>query len=210
MILEIFPTGPYLTNAILLACEITLKAVVIDPGVGCEKEILNFAKEKNLQIEKILITHSHWDHTADVYELKKKTNAKVYIHKEDAPNLEKPGSDKLPLFAKIKGVKPDHFVKDKEIIKVGKLNLEVIYTPGHSPGGVCYYLKKEKVLISGDTLFQGSIGNISFPFSDPEKMWESLKKLSKLPPDTKVIPGHGDSTTIGKEKWLDEAEEYFS
>ena len=210
MILEIFPSGPYLTNAIILACEITLQAVVIDPGVGSESVILDFAKKKNLKIEKILITHSHWDHMADVAPLKEKTKAKVYINEEDAPNLEKPGADKLPLFFKIKGVKPDHFVKDKDVIKVGKLEIEVISTPGHSPGGVCYYLKKEKILFSGDTLFNGSIGNISFPLSEPTRMWQSLKKLSKLPSETKVIPGHGETTTIGKEKWLNNAEDYFS
>jgi len=210
MILEIFPTGPYSTNSFVIACDITLKAAVIDPGVGCANKIIEFAKKKNLKIEKILITHSHWDHMADVYELKEKTHAKVYIHKEDSMNLEKPGSDKLPVFVKIKGVKPDHFVKDKEIIKVGQLDIEVIYTPGHSPGGVCYYLKKEKILFSGDTLFKGSIGNISFPFSEPDKMWLSLKKLSKLPVDTKVFPGHGDTTTIDGEKWLDKAKDYFS
>ena len=101
-------------------------------------------------------------------------------------------------------------LEDKDKLKVGKVELQVIHTPGHTPGSICLYIPKENVLISGDTLFAGSIGNISFPTSKPKLMWESLKKLSKLTPDTKVLPGHGQSTTIGKEKWLNKAEDYFS
>ncbi|MFN4173726.1 MAG: MBL fold metallo-hydrolase, partial [Parachlamydiaceae bacterium] len=85
----------------------------------------------------------------------------------------------------------------------------VIDLPGHTPGGVGFYDPKRGLLFSGDTLFQNTIGNLSFPTARPELMWKSLKKLAKLPPETIVMPGHGPSTTIAKERWLDKAEDYF-
>jgi len=110
----------------------------------------------------------------------------------------------------IEGVEPEFDLQEGEIIEVGKLQLIVIASPGHTPGGVCFYLDKEKILFSGDTLFKGSIGNLSFPTADPQAMWHSLKKLEKLPSETVVYPGHGPSTTIGDEDWLPKAQELFS
>jgi glyoxylase-like metal-dependent hydrolase (beta-lactamase superfamily II) len=92
---------------------------------------------------------------------------------------------------------------------LGDIVIDVIHLPGHSPGGVGFYLKKQDTLISGDTLFKGSIGRLDLPTSEPEKMWNSLDKLAKLPPKTRVIPGHGDETTIGEESWLANAKHYF-
>jgi glyoxylase-like metal-dependent hydrolase (beta-lactamase superfamily II) len=89
------------------------------------------------------------------------------------------------------------------------LQIEVIHTPGHSPGGVCYLIEKEHVMISGDTLFKGSIGRLDFPSSDAEKMWSSLERLSRLAPETKVFPGHGESTTLARENWLKNAKNIF-
>ena len=151
----------------------------------------------------ILLTHSHWDHMAEASILKEKLDIPLYVHSEDAQNLEVPGSDGLPLFYPIKAVKADHFLFDGEILFLGTLKIKVIHTPGHSPGGVCFYLENEAILISGDTLFQGTCGKVSFPTSNPSKMKHSLKKLSHLPPDTKVYPGHGPDTTIGAEEpWM--------
>lgn len=210
MLILKFCFGPARTNSYLLACDQTKKAAVIDPSMGSTPSILAKAEELGLTIEKILLTHSHWDHIADVFPLKDQTGAPVYVHQADAGNLEDPGSDCLPFPIPIKAVKPDHFVNEGDHLEVGSLRLEVIHTPGHSPGCVCFYLPKEHLLIAGDTLFKGSIGNCSFPTSDEEKMWESLKKLSKLPPNTKVVSGHGQETTIGDEGWLSHAKEFFS
>ena len=110
----------------------------------------------------------------------------------------------------IKGARPSHDLVEGQILRVGQLKALVIATPGHTPGGVCFYFKKENILISGDTLFKGSIGNLSFPTAEPAKMWHSLKQLARLPPDTHVYPGHGGPTTIKEEYWLDEAENHFS
>jgi glyoxylase-like metal-dependent hydrolase (beta-lactamase superfamily II) len=199
-----FPSGPFRTNAILIGCPKTKRGAVLDPSFGSATPILQKAAELDLKIEKILLTHSHWDHIADVFVLKEKTQALIYLHSLDAKNLEEPGSDGLPLLIPIRAVKVDYFLNEGDVIHVGDLKLEVIHTPGHSPGGVCFFIRSEKVLFSGDTLFQGTIGNLSLPTAEPERMWPSLKKLSKLPADTRVIPGHGGETMIGNEEILEE------
>ncbi|PIS02335.1 MAG: MBL fold hydrolase [Chlamydiae bacterium CG10_big_fil_rev_8_21_14_0_10_42_34] len=210
MIFLKFPFGPLETNALLIGCNETKKAAVIDPSLGCSSAILKSAEENGLHIEKILLTHSHWDHFADADVLKSKTGAPLYVHPLDANNLLEPGSDHIPLFVTIHPVKADHLIREGEVICVGNLKLEVIHTPGHSPGGVCFYVKEQNLLISGDTLFKGTIGTLSLPTAQPEEMWKSLEKLSKLPPTTRVVPGHGADTTIGKETWLCRAKEIFS
>ena len=168
------------------------------------------AEASGLRIEKILLTHSHWDHFADAAFLKEKTQALLYVHPLDAENVEAPGSDGLPQFFPIRAVKVDRRLQEGEIIEVGPLKLEVIHTPGHSPGGVCFYLASEGILFAGDTLFRGSIGRLDLPTGDSDKMWPTLQKLAKLPPKTRVVPGHGPDTEIGKEAWLPRAEEFFS
>ena len=161
-------------------------------------------------LEKIVLTHSHWDHIGDVAVVKEKYDVPVLIHQDDAQNLERPGSDGLPLFFPVPGVKPTTFLKEGDLIEVGKMTFKVIHTPGHSPGGICLYDKESGVLISGDTLFKGSIGNLSLPTAEPEKMWKSLEKLNALPKETQVFPGHGPATTLQGEPWLSRAKEVFS
>lgn len=199
MIVRTFCFGPLGTNAILLACKKTRLSAIVDPGAGSTETLLKALQEEDLILDKILLTHSHWDHIAGVNDLKSETRAPVYIHPLDRGNLEKPGSDRIPLFVSIQGVQPDHLLQDQEILEIGHLQLEVLHTPGHSPGGVCFYLPKEHLLLSGDTLFRGGIGNLQLPTSSPEQMELSLQKLAALPPHTRVIPGHGKETTIGQE-----------
>lgn len=202
MFVKIFSLGPVETNAILIGCPKTKRAVVIDVPFESTPILLEAIHKNSLTVEMILLTHSHWDHTADVAKLKKQLGVPLYVHREDAGNVESPGSDGLPLFFPIEGVKPDGFLSEGQKLAVGALEIIVIHTPGHTPGGVCFWIPEEKVLVSGDTLFHGTIGNLSFPTARPALMGESLKKLSKLPPDTRVIPGHGDETTIGAENWI--------
>lgn len=210
MLIYKFPCGPLSTNAILIGCAHTRAAAVIDPAFESTADLLKEAAERDLRIEKILLTHSHWDHIADAVRLKRATQAPLYVHPLDAPNLENPGSDGIPLFFPILGTSPDHLLQDGDTIQVGSLLLEVIHSPGHSPGSVCFYLKEQKLLFSGDTLFKGSIGNLHLPTAQPEKMWQSLRKLAQLPAETHVVPGHGGDTSIGKEDWLSRSEEIFS
>jgi len=210
MILEAFPSGPFETNAYIVGCTQTHDAALIDPGVDSADTLIQALDSHSLTPKAILLTHSHWDHTADVATLKKKFDIPIYIHPLDAPNLISPGADGLPLYISIEGIEPTHHLEEGQEIIIGTLHWHVIHTPGHSPGGVCFYCKEEQTLLSGDTLFQGSIGNLSFPTSDPDQMWISLKKLEKLPPETKVYPGHGNPTTIGAESWLPDAQRLFT
>lgn len=182
---------------------------MIDAPPESAEKVIRCVRELSLDVKKILLTHSHWDHIAEVAILKREFQAPVYIHEEDSSNLEKPGSDGLPLMLPIPGVHADGFLSDEQVITVGSLEIKVIHTPGHSPGCVCFYIKNEGVLIAGDTLFRGTIGRLDLPTCCPDRMWPSLKKLSSLPPETKVFPGHGPTTTIGRESWLAKAQSIF-
>ncbi len=191
---------PYGTNAILFACKETLKAAVVDPANGSAPALIKKAEEHGFQIEKILLTHSHWDHIVDLAALKEATKAPVYVHRLDAGNVEHPGSDNVPGLVMVRPTVPDVLLEDGQEITVGHLQIQVIHTPGHARGAVCFYFPHEHVLFSGDTVFRGAIGHLSLATSEPEKMSGSLQRLSQLPPDTRVIPGHGGETTIGRER----------
>lgn len=209
MIIQAFPSGPFETNAYVIACPDTRQAVIIDPAPGSFSQLVDFIAQKALQPAAIWLTHSHWDHIVDTAAVKAKYDIPVSIHLQDAPNLERPGADRLPCWVSIEGVTPDYLLQEGDRLAVGNLKFEVIHTPGHTPGGVCFYCPAEEVLISGDTLFKGTIGNLSFPTCCPDLMWGSLDKLAKLPPQTRVFPGHGPATTIGGEKWLPNARQIF-
>lgn len=202
--LFIFPSGPAQTNTLLLGCLATKEGALIDPGFGAVEPVLKRAKEEGFRIGKILLTHSHWDHIGELALAVEKTKAPVYVHPLDAENVRRPGSDRLPFPLPIQGVEPTHLMKEGEVIEVGELRLEVIHTPGHCRGAVCFWERKENLLISGDTLFRGTMGALHLPTAEPEKMGRSMQKLATLPPETRVIPGHGGETTIGREQpWME-------
>ncbi len=208
MRIEVVPTGAFAENAIFLD-DGRGSVAIVDPGQGAASVFLERLKRGGQTPVAIYLTHSHWDHIVDVYELKHALNIPVFIHPLDEKNLIHPGSDGLPLAVEIQGVTPDAYLHDGDKVQFGTVEFEVIHTPGHSPGGVCFYFEKEGVLISGDTLFHGSIGNLSFPTAQVDKMWTSLERLAKLPHETRVIPGHGEETTIGAEGWLKDAKQLF-
>lgn len=208
MIFQPFASGPVSTNAYVVVCKKSGKAAIIDPSPGSFDSISGFLEDHHYIPEKILITHSHWDHIADVARCKLEYDIPVWIHTLDAPNLEKPGADGLPVRIPIQGVIPDRYLEDGDTFFIGETEFRVIHTPGHSPGGVCFYAPELKTLLSGDTLFRGSFGILSLPTAQPPLMWESLAKLWALPKDTLVYPGHGPSTTIGRESWLPEAKRF--
>ncbi len=210
MLIKAFPSGPFSTNAYVVACAVTREAAILDPAPDSFPDIQDFLAQERLKAHKILLTHSHWDHIADIYQFKKHYPIAVYVHPLDVPNLQQPGSDGLPCWISIPAIQPDILLKEDMKIPVGMLTFEVLYTPGHSPGSVCFYEPHQHVLFSGDTLFQGTIGNLSFPTSQPSQMWSSLAKLAQLPPQTRVFPGHGPATTIQAESsWLPFAQNLF-
>jgi glyoxylase-like metal-dependent hydrolase (beta-lactamase superfamily II) len=203
-----FPTGPYATNMYIICCKDTSDAVIVDPGVGSFEIVLEAVQQHFLKPTAIWLTHSHWDHIVDAAKIKRELSLPIYVHEEDKGNLEKPGSDKVPMAVPtIEGTAPDYLIQDGDLLTVGTCFFKVIHTPGHTPGGVCFYCEKEKTLVSGDTFYRGLIGSLSLPTSQPERMWPSLDKIAILPPDTIVFPGHGPHTTIKDEPWLLKAKE---
>lgn len=202
MIIEIFSSGPLETTISLIGCEKSKEAAFIDAPLNCLNWAYQMLEKYQLKAKMLLLTHSHWDHFGDAAELKKNLGCAIYIHPQDKKNLECPGSDSIPLFCMIRSVEIDHLIFDGQILKIGEIEITVLHTPGHTPGGVCYWIKKENILFSGDTLFKGTIGNLSLPTACPEKMPVTLKKLAQLPLNTLVVPGHGQQTTIEEEQWL--------
>ncbi len=197
---EIFTSGPVETNSILFYIESSSSAILFDSPLGCVRHWEKRLAKLKKSIGTLFLTHSHWDHTADAAMAKAVWNMPIGIHKEDRGNLEVPGSDGLPLMIPIEPAIADFFVEDGEEKVVGEITIRVIHSPGHTPGCVCYYLPQFAVLISGDTLFKGTIGNLSFPTARPQLMRDSLEKILALPFETLVIPGHGETTTIGEEQ----------
>ena len=174
---------------------------VIDPGFESEA-LISFIKVNKIKIDYILITHAHFDHISFVADLKIMTGAKICLAENDAPLIE--GSYRFG--AKRFGYKekvfaPDIILKDGQMIKIGEIKIKVIATPGHSPGGVCYYSENENILFTGDTLFKAAIGRTDLPGSSEDSIWDSLmKKVLVLPEQTRVLPGHGPETTIKEEQ----------
>lgn len=203
------PAGPFVTNSYLVVNEVTREAVIIDAAPSATQTLVALIEKEKLTPKAILLTHSHWDHIADLIPLKERFQIPIYVHPLDAPNVRSPGVDGLTQAIGWPGIEPDILVQEGDTITIASFHFHVIHTPGHSPGCVCYFAPKEGVLFSGDTLFKGTIGNLSLPTGDPDAMWPSLKKLTKLPKETKVYPGHGPATTIEAEKWLPEAKKHF-
>ena len=200
-----FPSGPIETNTYIYALPDNT-CYIIDAAPQSYGVVKQKIEKEGLKPLYLLLTHSHWDHIADVHLYKEAfPDLPVAIHPLDAPNLKTPGADGLPVYFTYDPM--GHDLEVKEGMQVGPF--EVIETPGHTPGGVVFYDKEHQIVFSGDTLFQGTFGNISFPQSNPDLMWKSLKKLAKLPGQTKVFPGHGNPTTIDREPWLDKAEELY-
>lgn len=204
MLIKNIVVGPLEVNCFIIVDEETKQAVVIDPGDEPDR-IMDIIKENKLTVEHVVCTHGHFDHVGAVSELKQETGAKVLIHKDELViyNAAKDmaafwGYELDPLPA------PDMFVAEGDEIKAGGLSFKVIHTPGHSPGGICLY--GERILVTGDTLFAGSVGRTDFYGGDMNELKKSFVRLMSLPPETKVLTGHGPSSTIGREK----AENLFS
>lgn len=201
MIIKHFETGPLATVGYLVVDEGTGYAVMIDAPKDISIEVMRMVNENDWEVLCLINTHGHWDHIADNSEIVSRTAAKIAIHEKDAPLLENPKMFMFDLPFKIEGIKPDILLNDGDIIEVGNLRFKVLHTPGHTPGGICLYMEKEKVLFSGDTLFSGTIGRTDLPGGSFEQLVNSIQeKLFKLNDSVIVYPGHGPSTSIGREK----------
>lgn len=202
MILETVTGGPIQTNGYLLGDETTGTALVIDAPQGTTRDFVRIARDHGLRIVRLVNTHGHWDHIADNALLQEATGAPIAVHRLDADMLRRPGSLLFQLDIIILPTEPDLLLEDGMTLTLGPLVLQVLHTPGHTPGSICLYLAAEKILFSGDTLFPGGHGRTDLPGASDEAMRRSLVRLRALPPDVTVYPGHGPSTTIGAERWL--------
>ena len=190
MKIHVLQVGPIGTNCYLLEDENTHAAAVVDPGDEAAR-ILAQAKEDGVEIKLILLTHAHYDHTTGVAELHKALpDVLVYLHPDDAARLG------TPVFPPL-GMESTPY-KDGDVVRVGDIDVQVLHTPGHTPGGVC--LMAGDVLFTGDTLFQGSMGRTDLPGGSYEQIMASLARLARLPGDFQVLPGHMGMSTLEAER----------
>ena len=183
--------GPVDNNVFVLRCKATGDAVLLDAANEHEK-LLELAQ--SLNVRRVLETHGHWDHIQAVPAMRE-AGYEVAVTALDAPRL--------------KDVGYDVFLDDKEVVEVGRVRLDAIHTPGHTEGSICFKVAGSPIVFSGDTLFPGGPGNATFEGGDFATIIQSIdSKLFTLPPDTIVLPGHGDDTTVGTERphlqeWID-------
>ena len=202
MIHEVFPVGMLACNCSILGDESTGEAVVIDPGDNIER-IQQILAKYNLRAKYIVATHAHIDHVGGIEKLKQATGAAVLMHKSDLPLYQN-----LALQAEWLGVPTpgltdvDQFLKEGDLLHWGTLSLEVLHTPGHSPGSISLHLPGENQrILSGDTLFQGSIGRTDLWGGSMDEILRSIQtRLLIFPDQTPVFPGHGMPPTIGAER----------
>ncbi len=196
-----FLIKPIQENTYFYYNEKTLEGVIIDPG-GDFTRLIRFIDENELDIKSILLTHGHFDHILAAEQLQKELSIPIVAHKDEFPVLTDGRINmSSQMSKKTVYISPDVFVTDNDIIGIGQDKLIVIHTPGHTPGGVCYYSQNDKVLFTGDTLFYESVGRTDFAMGSTKMLYESIeKKLLTLPADVSIYPGHGPASSIGHER----------
>ena len=201
MIVETFEAGPVATNGYLVADKPGGKAVVIDAPQGVASLMVEQAREWRTPIAYLVNTHAHWDHFLDNAELVRLTGAKFGIHRESAPLLTLPQARYFGLDLDIEPTTPDFFLEEGEPFVVGELKFEIFHCPGHCPGSVVLFERKERVAFVGDVLFAGSVGRTDLPGGSHEQLLDGIRrKLFPLGDDVRVFSGHGPVTTIGEER----------
>lgn len=174
----------------------------VDPG-GPADEVVEFISARRIKLEMVLLTHGHNDHIAGLEYLRGMASRGVAIHEDDAGYLVDPSKNLSQMMGYTVLLREaDILLHDGDTLRVGRMTLDVIHTPGHTPGGISVIVSDgdEKIMLSGDTLFARSIGRSDLPGGDEEVLLESLKKFEGLPDSMRVLPGHGPETTIGEER----------
>lgn len=210
MLLEVRAVPPFMKNGYVLGCEATREGVVVDPGDEVDA-LLGVVERQSLSIRAILLTHAHLDHVSGVARAKAVLNAPVWLHQADNFLYEGVVQQGLMFGFRVEPQPPvDHFYATNQTIRFGEYEIAVHHTPGHCPGGVALAVNgdprtagptERRVLIVGDTLFAGSIGRTDLPGGDLETLLRSIRDvLFRFPDGTPVYSGHGEPTTIGREK----------
>jgi hydroxyacylglutathione hydrolase len=201
LIHEILPVGMLQCNCSVFGDEHSKEALVVDPGDNIPM-ILAVLNRHGLKLKSIVITHAHIDHIGGAQKLKEATGAPVYMNEADLPL-----ADHLAVQAQWLGVEEperpqiDTYSRDGDTLRVGATEIQVLQTPGHTPGSLSLWIPAEKKLLAGDTLFRDSIGRTDLPGGDSRQIFRSIaEKLLVLPDETLVVPGHGGTTTMGREK----------
>jgi glyoxylase-like metal-dependent hydrolase (beta-lactamase superfamily II) len=199
LIIHKLTVGPLMSNCFIVGCQKTKIAAVIDPGDETERILLALSRS-SLTLKNIINTHGHFDHVSGNKKLKDATGAEILIHPLDAPMLRHISASAAYFgLSSDDSPAPDRTVNEGDTIAFGEVILEVIHTPGHTPGGIS--LSTDSVVFVGDTLFAGSIGRTDLPGGDYDTLISSIrKKLFQLPDTVRVLCGHGPETTIGIEK----------
>ncbi|MGZ3587165.1 MAG: MBL fold metallo-hydrolase [Candidatus Limnocylindrales bacterium] len=193
--------GPLATNVYVLADEASREAIAFDTAIPSAAWLSARLSERGWTLKLLISTHSHWDHTGDNAAVMEATGAALAAHALDWPAM----IDPQPLWAPfpIPPSVPAVDLAEGRYIRFGDLRLEVIHTPGHTPGSVSLLAGAEGLLLSGDTLFAGGWGRVDLPGGDAAAMAGSIARLAGLPDDTSVLPGHGPRTTVGRERpWM--------
>lgn len=201
MISEIVVVGPLAVNCCILGCEKSREGVIIDAG-GDAAKIIAAVERHGLTIGQVITTHGHFDHVGANKAVLHHCGARLLIHADDAPMLERAADVAKGYGLQIDtSPRPDGFLVDDMEVTFGDCRIKVLHTPGHTQGGCCLYLEAEKMIITGDTLFADSIGRTDLPGGSHEQLLTSIRsKLFTLPDDVTAYPGHGPETTIGHEK----------
>jgi hydroxyacylglutathione hydrolase len=196
---RMFTVGPVQENAYIVRADAeSVRAVMVDPGDEPQR-LLDAAEQLGVKIEAILITHCHFDHIGAVAPVAAATGAPVWCPELERPLLTDIMQWVLPGFGPFESYEPEHTIKGGERLQLAGMEFEVVFTPGHSPGHVTYAL--DGALLSGDVLFQGSVGRVDLPGGD----WSTLERsianlLERFPDETVVYPGHMGVTTLGRER----------
>lgn len=199
MKLECIAVGAMQVNCYLVWDENEKKAIVIDPGDNASK-ITDKLNEHGLKCAAILLTHGHFDHITGVNELKEITKAQIYAGRDEDQLLKDSDLNVSKRIRRPVCVNPDILLNDMEITEIAELSFKTIFTPGHTRGSVCFYFEKEKVLFTGDTLFNSGMGRTDLPTGNEAALYSSIKhRIMTLPGDTKCFPGHGEATDIASE-----------
>lgn len=188
-----------MSNCYIIGCEETKEAAIVDPGADYDKIEAEIDK-LGLTPKFVILTHAHGDHIGALEEVIKNYKTLVFIHEKEADMLRNASQNlSTVIFRKEISVEPNRLLNEGDIIKLGNMDLEIIHTPGHTPGGIS--IKVDNILLTGDTLFNGSIGRTDFPGGSYDEIIDSIKsKLFKYNDETLVYPGHNSPTTIGTEK----------
>ncbi len=198
----IIPVTSFMQNCSLLICGETRKAAVVDPG-GDLGRILNTATEHGAVIERILLTHAHIDHAGATADLAQRLDLPIEgPHRADQFWIDAlPEQSRMFGFPEAAGFTPDRWLEDGDRVRFGKVELQVLHCPGHTPGHVVFYDPVSRLVIVGDVLFKGSIGRTDFPRGDHAELLRSIReKLWPLGDDVQFIPGHGPTSTLGHER----------